>query len=56
MKDSKKPSDDSDFKAKFCFTPTGKCPDGYIPDTGATFGEKGEHVYGWGRDITSNAR
>jgi len=32
--DSKKPSDEKIIDVKFCFTPMGKCPDGYLLDSG----------------------
>lgn len=34
----------------------GKCPGEYKVDDGAAFGKKGDFEYGWGRDMTGNAR
>jgi len=54
--ESKKPDSEKGFEVKICFTPMGKCPGEYKVDDGSAFGDHGSLKYGWGRDMTGNAR
>lgn len=46
------------WKAKFCFTGLDHCPEDYEVDRGGVFSKKSKSdlEYGWGRDVSDNAR